>query len=83
MVPRQNGQRRRIALSIAVGEQDADVLNRRNQVILDLLSPKPPPVGALEMMVIACIGKAPFHEMVPASAVPPGRATVRLAARYI
>jgi hypothetical protein len=49
-------------------EQDAHILDRCDQVILDLLSPEPPPAGALEVMIVSGIGKARFHQMLAAFA---------------
>jgi len=66
-----------------MGEQDAHVLDRSDQVILDLLPPKPSPAGSFKVMIVGRVGKAAFHEMLPAAAIPLRRATVRLPARYI
>ena len=75
--------RRRAGLPTTVGQQDAHVLDRGDQVILDLLAPEPAPARPLEVMVVGCVGKAAFHEMLPATAIPLRGATARLAAGYI
>jgi len=67
----------------AVGQQDAHVLDRGDQVILNLLSPEPSPTRSFEVMIVGRIGKATFREMLPAAAVALGGAAVRLAPRYI
>ncbi len=51
-------------------DQDFDVLDGGDDVILDLLTPQPPPTGALEVMTRGR-GKTAFHEMSPAGAIPP------------
>ncbi len=66
-----------------MGKQDAHVLDRGDQVILDLLPPEPSPARPFEVMVIGRIGKAAFHEMLPAAPIALRSATVRLPARYI
>jgi hypothetical protein len=44
-------------------QQDAHVLDRGNQVILNLLSPESSPARALEVMIIGRVSKALFHEL--------------------
>ena len=66
-----------------MGQQDVHVLDRCDQVILDLLAPKPSPACAFEVMIVGGISKASFHEMVPAFSIPPGGVAVRLVPRYI
>jgi hypothetical protein len=41
-----------------MGKQDTHVLDRRDQVVLDLLAPEPPPAGAFEVVVVGGIRKA-------------------------
>ena len=38
-------------------EQDAQILDGRDQVILDLLTPEPTPASSLEMMIVGRIDK--------------------------
>ena len=66
-----------------MSEQDAHVLDRRDQVILDLLAPEPPPARAFEVMIIGGISKTGFHQMLSPFAIALGGATVRLAPCYI
>jgi len=63
--------------------QDAQVLDRGDQVILDLLAPESSPPRPLEVMVVGRIGKAGFHEMASSSAIALGGAAVRLGFCYI
>ena len=64
-------------------QQDAHVLDRRDQVILDLLAPEPPPARAFEVVVVGRIGKTAFHHMIPALAIAPCRGAMSLGARKI
>ena len=64
-------------------EQDAHVLDGRDQVILDLLTPEPPPARTFEVVIVGRISKTAFHQMLAPSAIAPRGATVRLCARYI
>src|SRR5438093_327829 len=64
-------------------KQDAHVLDRSDQVVLNLLPPKPPPTCPFEVMVVAGIGKALFHQLLSASAIPSRGVTVRLHTRDI
>ena len=64
-------------------QQDAHVLDGRDQVILNLLSPESPPARALKVMIVGRIGKALFHQLLAAFAAPPRRATVCLRPCYI
>jgi hypothetical protein len=66
-----------------MGEQDAQVLDGRDQVILDLLSPEPPPTRPLEMMIVCRISKTAFHQVMTSFAVTSCRRAVSLSARYI
>jgi hypothetical protein len=40
-----------------VREQDAHILDGRDQVILDLLTPEPPPARTFEVVIIGRISK--------------------------
>jgi hypothetical protein len=51
-------------------QQKTHVLNGRNQIVLNLLPPKPSPPRSLEPMVVGRIGKAAFHQMLPALTIP-------------
>ena len=77
----QHDLRRRAAFVATVGQQDADVLDGCDQVILDLLPPESSPARTFEVMVISRIGKARFHELLPASSIPARGAAVSLAPR--
>ena len=50
-------------------QQDAHVLDRRDQVILELLSPESPPTCAFKVMVVGGIGKTGFHQMLASFAI--------------
>ena len=64
-------------------EQDAHVLDRGDQVILNLLAPESSPARALEVMIVGRVSKTLFHELLSALSIPSRRATVGLFARYI
>ena len=64
-------------------QQDAHVLDRRDQVILDLLSPESPPTCAFEVMVVGGIGKTGFHQVLAPFAITARGDAVSLSARYI
>jgi hypothetical protein len=64
-------------------EQDAHILDGRDQVILDLLSPEPPPTRTFEVVIVSGIGKTALHQMVPPFAIAPRGAAMRLRTRYI
>jgi hypothetical protein len=66
-----------------VREQDAHILDCRDQVTLNLLPPKPPPARTFEVMIIGGIGKTLFHQLLSASAIPARGVTVRLHTRDI
>jgi len=59
-------------------QQDANVLDRGNQIILDLLSPQPTPAGAFEPVIVGGIGKTALQQILPPPAIPLGRRAVRL-----
>ena len=59
----------RTALAIIMGQQDVHILNRGDQVVLNLLSPEPPPAGAFEVMIVGGIGKTLLHQLLPAFAI--------------
>ena len=69
--------------AILMGQQDAHVLDRRDQVILDLLPPEPPPARAFEVMIVGGIGKTALHQVLASFAVASRGGTVRLSVRYI
>src|SRR6476660_7053386 len=64
-------------------QEDAHVLDRCNQVILNLLSPEPSPACAFEVMIVSRISKTAFYQMMSPSAVQPCRKAVGLSTRYI
>ena len=64
-------------------EQDAHILDGRDQVILDLLTPEPPPARTFEVMIVGRIGKTALDQVLAPSAIAPRGATVRLSACYI
>ena len=64
-------------------QQDAHVLDRRDQVILDLLAPEPPPAGAFEVVVISGIGKTALYQVLAPFAITARGDAVSLSARYI
>jgi hypothetical protein len=66
-----------------MGQQDAHVLDCRDQVILDLLSPESSPARPFEVMIIGGIGKASLHQVLASFAVASRSSTVRLSVRYI
>ena len=66
-----------------VREQDAHILDGRDQVILDLLTPEPTPASSFEMMIVGRISKTALDQVLAPSAIAPRRATVRLYACYI
>ena len=63
-------------------EQDAHILDGRDQVILDLLTPEPPPARTFEVVIIGRIGKTALDQVLAPSAIAPRGATVRLYACY-
>ena len=64
-------------------EQDAHILDGRDQVILELLTPEPPPARTLEVVIIGRISKTALDQVLAPSAIAPRGATVRLYACYI
>ena len=66
-----------------MGQKDAHVLHRSDQVILDLLAPEPPPTCAFEVMVVGGISKTALDQVLAPFAVPAGSGAVGLGARYI
>ena len=68
---------------ILVREQDAHILDRRDQVILDLLAPESSPARAFEVMIVGRISKTALDQVLAALAITPRRATVRLGAGSI
>jgi len=61
-----------------VREQDAQIFYGRDQVILDLLTPEPPPARTFELMIIGRISKTALDQVFAPSAFAPRGATVRL-----
>ena len=80
---RQRHRGRGARLRILVREQDAHILDGRDQVILDLLTPESPPVCAFEVVIVSRISKTTLHQMLRAFPIAPSGATVRLRACYI
>ena len=50
-----------------IGQEDAHVLNRCDQVILDLLTPEPPPASSFEVMIVGRIGKTALDQVLAPS----------------
>lgn len=48
-------------------EQDAHILDGRDQVILDLLTPEPTPASSFEVMIVGRIGKTAFDQVLAPS----------------
>jgi hypothetical protein len=46
-----------------VCEQDAHILDGRDQVILDLLTPEPPPARTFEVVIIGRISKTALDQV--------------------
>jgi hypothetical protein len=63
---------------VRVTKEQAEVLNRRNQEVLDALSPLPTPAGTLEPVLGRRIPEASFHPPHPPPTVTPRGRTVRL-----
>ena len=61
-----------------MSEQDAHVLDRRDQVILDLLSPEPSPARTFEVVIVGRISKTALDQVLAPPAIAPRGATVRL-----
>jgi len=61
-----------------VREQDAQIFYGRDQVILDLLTPEPPPARTFELVIIGRISKTALDQVFAPSAIAPRGATVRL-----
>src|SRR6266550_3513701 len=80
---RQRHRGRGARLRILVCEQDAHILDGRDQVILDLLSPEPPPTRTFEVVIVGRISKTALDQVLAPSAIAPRGATVRLYACYI
>ena len=59
-------------------EQDAQIFYGRDQVILDLLTPEPPPARTFELMIIGRISKTALDQVFAPSTFAPRGATVRL-----
>jgi len=65
-------------LRSVVSEQDSDVLTGGDEVVLDLLPPKPAPTRPLKAVSVGRISKTPFAQMLSAAAILPGRRFVGL-----
>ena len=63
---------------IAMPDQDADVLNSRDHVVLDLLPPEPSPSRPFETVIVRSVGEAAFHQPFPSHPITPGRRGLRL-----
>jgi len=68
-------------LSVLMGKEDSYILDRGDQVILNLLSPEPPPAGTFEVMIISRISKTALHQMMSPFAITPRGKTVGLSTR--
>ncbi len=64
-------------------QQDAHVLGCGDQVILNLLSPQPPPASSLEVVIVGGISKTRFHQVLAPFAITTRGDAVSLSARYI
>ena len=80
---RQRHRDRGARLRILVREQDAHILDGCDQVILDLLSPEPPPTRTFEVVIIGRISKTALDQVLAPSAIAASGAAVRLRACYI
>ena len=80
---RQRHRGRGARLRILVPEQDAHILDGRDQIILYLLSPESPPAGTFEVMVVGGIGKTRFHQVLAPFAISARGEAVSLSACYI
>ncbi len=65
-----------------MSEQDAHILDRCDQIILDSLSPEPPPACAFEVMIVGRVGKT-MLDQTPSLAVTPHGSAVSLSAGHI
>jgi hypothetical protein len=79
----QRDHRRHCSLGSSMRQQDAQVLDRGDQVILNLLAPESSPASALEVMIVGRVSKALFHELLPALSIPSRGATMGLFPCYI
>ena len=61
-----------------MAQQDPNVLDGRDQVILDLLAPKSSPPGTFEVMVIGRIREAALHQIFTAKTILFGQPTLGL-----
>ena len=68
---------------ILVSEQDAHILDRYDQIILDSLSPEAPSACAFEVMIVGRVGKTMLDQMPPLLAVTPRGSAVSLSAGHI
>ena len=68
---------------VPVAKQNSHVLAGSNEVVLNLVPPKPAPARSLEAMAIGGIGETSFHEVLPAPAIFFGRWTVSSGAHEI
>src|SRR5712691_10183738 len=57
------------ALRAADVQQDAQVLHRGDEPVLDSLTPQPPPTAALEAVAVGGIGKTFLHQVHPSAPV--------------
>lgn len=71
------------AFWIWMGQQDAHILDRCDQAVLDLLSPKSPPARPLEVMIVGSIGETALHQVLAAFAIAPRSRAVGLGTRSI
>ncbi len=56
----------------AIAQQDVEVLNRRNEIFLDLHAPQPPPARAVKP-IAGPSGEGAFHQVLTHPDIPPCR----------
>jgi len=61
-----------------VREQDAHILDGRDQVILDLLTPEPPPARTFEVVIIGRISKTALDQVLASFEESPGTGQSRV-----
>ena len=62
----------------AVPDKGPDILDRCNQIILDLLTPEPSPARPFEAVLGGAIPETPLHQPAPLDSIPLGLPTVGL-----
>src|ERR1051326_4161696 len=62
----------------ASAQEDSDVLDARDEPILNFLSPKPPPTRSFEPVIVSRVGKTLLHDNLASLAILPSGLAVRL-----